>query len=322
MNARIDPVWAEQLGEHLVKRQYSEPRWSGKRGSAVATERVTLYGVPLVVGRVVGLGRVDPELARDLFIRHALVEGDWHTEHAFLRDNAALVERLGELEARTRRRDIVVDDSTLIAFYDKRIPADVVSGRHFDTWWKKARRQTPDLLTFTEELLLRESAGSIADEDHPTTWTQGENVLPVTYQFEPGSAQDGVTVHIPVERLNQVTPEGFDWQVPGFREELVTALIRSLPKGIRRNLVPAPDHARAVLPELDPTSGPLLVALATVLRRRAGVAVTPADFEVERVPPHLQVTFSVDGPDGRARRHAARTSRPSATPRRRSCVAR
>ncbi|TQM58464.1 ATP-dependent RNA helicase HrpA [Humibacillus xanthopallidus] len=298
VNARIDPVWAEQLGEHLVKRQYSEPRWSGKRGSAVATERVTLYGVPLVVGRVVGLGRIDPELARDLFIRHALVEGDWHTEHAFLRDNAALVERLGELEARTRRRDIVVDDSTLIAFYDKRIPADVVSGRHFDTWWKKARRQTPELLTFTEELLLRESTGSIADEDHPTTWTQGENVLPVTYQFEPGSAQDGVTVHIPVDRLNQVTPEGFDWQVPGFREELVTALIRSLPKGIRRNLVPAPDHARAVLPELDPTSGPLLPALAAVLQRKAGAPVSPADFEVERVPPHLLVTFSVDGPNG------------------------
>jgi ATP-dependent helicase HrpA len=299
MNARIDPVWAEQLGEHLVKRQYSEPRWSGRRGSAVATERVTLYGVPLVVGRVVGLGRVDPELARDLFIRHALVEGDWQTEHAFLRANAALVERLGELEARTRRRDIVVDDSTLVAFYDKRIPAEVVSGRHFDTWWKKARRQTPDLLTFTEELLLRESAGSLADEDHPTTWTQGENVLPVTYQFEPGSEQDGVTVHVPVDKLNQVTADGFDWQVPGFREELVTALIRSLPKGIRRHLVPAPDHARAVLPELDPASGPLLPALATALRRRAGVAVAPADFEVERVPRHLVVTFQVDGPDGR-----------------------
>ncbi|MER7074078.1 ATP-dependent RNA helicase HrpA [Terrabacter sp. NPDC000476] len=300
VNARIDPVWAEQLGDHLVKRQYSEPRWSGKRGSAVATERVTLYGVPLVVGRVVGLGKVDPELARDLFVRHALVEGDWQTEHAFRTENAALVERLSELEARTRRRDIVVDDSTLIAFYDKRIPADVVSGRHFDSWWKKARRQTPDLLTFTEELLLRESAGSIADEDHPTTWTQGENVLDVTYQFEPGSAQDGVTVHIPVERLNQVTPDGFDWQVPGFREELVTALIRSLPKGIRRLLVPAPDHARAVLPELDPRSGPLLPELATVLRRRAGTAVTAADFDVERVPPHLAITFSVDGLDGRA----------------------
>ncbi|MGW5239005.1 ATP-dependent RNA helicase HrpA [Monashia sp. NPDC004114] len=299
VNARIEPEWAEQLGAHLVKRQYSEPRWSARRGSAVATERVTLYGVPLVVGRVVGLGRVDAELARDLFIRNALVEGDWHTEHRFLRDNAALVERLGELEARTRRRDIVVDDSALVAFYDKRVPAEVVSGRHFDTWWKKARREQPDLLTFTEELLLRDTAGSIADADHPTTWTQGENVLPVTYQFEPGAELDGVTVHIPVDRLNQVTSDGFDWQVPGFREELVTALIRSLPKGIRRNIVPAPDHARAVLPDLDPGSGPLLPALAIALRRRAGVAVAADDFDWARVPSHLTVTFSVDGPDGR-----------------------
>ena len=300
VNARIEPEWAEQLGAHLVKRQYSEPRWSARRGSAVATERVTLYGVPLVVGRTVGLGRIDAELARDLFIRHALVEGDWHTEHRFLRDNAALVERLGELEARTRRRDIVVDDSALIAFYDKRIPAEVVSGRHFDTWWKRARRESPDLLTFTEELLLRDTAGSIADEDHPTIWTQGENVLAVTYQFEPGAELDGVTVHIPVDRLNQVTSEGFDWQVPGFREELVTSLIRSLPKGVRRHLVPAPDHARAVLPELDPASGPLLPALATALRRRAGVAVSAEDFDEARVPRHLAITFSVERRDGTA----------------------
>jgi ATP-dependent helicase HrpA len=297
--ARIEPEWAEELGAHLVKRQYSEPRWSARRGSAVATERVTLYGVPLVVGRVVGLGRIDPTLARELFIRHALVEADWATQHTFFHDNAALVERMGELEARTRRRDIVVDDATLFAFYDRRLPAEVVSGRHFDAWWKKVRRQTPDLLTFTEDLLLRDTAGSLATEDYPMTWRQGDNVLDVTYQFEPGAAADGVTVHVPVDRLNQVTADGFDWQVPGFREELVTALIRSLPKGIRRLIVPAPDHARAVLPELDPAAGPLLGALAVALRRRAGVAVAPADFDLERVPDHLRVTFSVDGPDGK-----------------------
>ncbi len=298
VNARIDPEWAERLGAHLVKRQYSEPRWSGKRGSAVATERVTLYGVPIVVGRVVGLGTIDAELARDLFIRHALVEGDWRTEHAFFRANAELVTQLGELEARTRRRDIVVDDSTLVAFYDKRIPADVVSGRHFDSWWKKARRETPDLLTFTEDLLLRDAAGSLADDDHPTSWTQGDNVLSVTYQFEPGSAADGVTVHVPVDRLNQVTAGGFEWQVPGFREELVTALIRSLPKGVRRLIVPAPDHARAVLPELDPTAGPLGPALAAALQRRAGAPIRSEDFDWDRVPGHLRITFSVDAPDG------------------------
>ncbi|RKT77154.1 ATP-dependent helicase HrpA [Terracoccus luteus] len=299
INARIDPVWAEQLGAHLVKRQYSEPRWSGRRGSAVATERVTLFGVPLVVGRLVGLGGIDPELARDLFIRHALVEGDWHTEHAFLRANAELVERLGELEARTRRRDLVVDDNTLVSFYDKRIPAEVVSGRHFDSWWKSVRRRTPDLLTFTEDLLLRDAAGELATADHPTTWRQGELELPVTYRFEPGAPDDGVTVHIPVDRLNQVTPAGFEWQVPGFREELVTGLIRSLPKGLRRHLVPAPDVARRVLPLLDPASGPLAPALATALTRHGGVPVAAHDVDWERVPGHLRVTFSVDGPDGR-----------------------
>ncbi|HET6667632.1 MAG TPA: ATP-dependent RNA helicase HrpA, partial [Intrasporangium sp.] len=298
INARIDPAWAEELGAHLVKRQYSEPRWSGRRGSAVATERVTLFGVPLVVGRTVGLGTVDPELARDLFIRHALVEGDWHTEHAFLRENAALLERIGDLEARTRRRDLVVDDTVLVAFYDKQIPADVVSGRHFDAWWKKARRQTPDLLSFTEDLLLRDSAGALGVEEYPTTWRQGDLDLDVTYQFDPGSDFDGATVHIPVDRLNQVTADGFDWQVPGLREELVTALIRSLPKALRRHLVPAPDHARAVLPELDPADGPLASALARALRRRAGVAVEPDDVDWSRVPSHLRVMFSVDSPTG------------------------
>ncbi len=298
MNARVDPTWAETLGAHLVKRQYSEPRWSGRRGSAVATERVTLYGVPLVVGRIVGLGSVDAELARDLFIRHALVEGDWHTEHAFFRENAALVERLGELEARTRRRDLVVDDFTLVSFYDQRIPPEVVSARHFDTWWKKARRQTPDLLTFSEEMLLRDAAGGLVDE-HPTTWRQGENDLAVSYRFEPGSPADGATVHIPVDRLNQVSPDGFDWQVPGFREELVTALIRSLPKGVRRDFVPAPDFARRVLPLLDPAHGTLVQALAVALRRQAGVPMSPELFDWSRVPDHLRVTFSVDDAAGR-----------------------
>ncbi|GAA6527081.1 ATP-dependent RNA helicase HrpA [Intrasporangium sp. DVR] len=298
INARIDPVWAEQLGEHLVKRQYSEPRWSGRRGAAVATERVTLYGVPLVVGRTVALAKVDPELARDLFIRHALVEGDWQSQHGFLRDNAALLERIGDLEARARRRDLSVDDSVLVAFYDKRIPSDIVSGRHFDAWWKKARRATPDLLTFTEELLLRDGSVGLGVDDYPTRWSQGDLTLDVTYRFDPGSDLDGATVHIPVDRLNQVTPDGFDWQVPGFREELVTALIRTLPKATRRHLVPAPDHARAVLGDLDPAAGRLVDALAAALRRRAGVALGPADFDWDRVPSHLRITFSVDSPRG------------------------
>ena len=302
--ARIDPEWAEELGAHLVKRQYSEPRWSSRQGSAVATERVTLYGVPLVVGRTVGLTRVDPTLARELFIRHALVEGDWTTQHRFFHDNRRLLERLEELEARTRRRDILVGDEVLRTFYDERLPAEVVSARHFDTWWKRARRATPDLLTFTEDLLVRDEAGDIGADAFPTTWHQGDLALPLTYHFEPGSAADGVTVHVGTEVLNRLSADGFDWQVPGLREELVTALIRTLPKTTRRLLVPAPEHAAAtvrVLADrgLGPADGPLVDVLARVLRETHGVVIRPEDWDADRLPDHLRVTFSVEDRPGR-----------------------
>ncbi len=303
--ARLDPVWAEQAGAHLVKRQYSEPRWSARRGSAVATERVTLYGIPLVVGRTVALGAVDRELARELFIRHALVEGDWTTRHAFFHANRALLERLSEWEARARRRDIVVDDEVLVAFYDERIPAGVVSARHFDTWWKKASRRTPDLLTFTEDLLVRDSADAVDPHAFPSTWRQGDLELAVTYQFEPGAAADGVTVHVPLSVLNRVQDTAFDWQVPGLREELVAALLRTLPKPIRRLLVPVPEHAAAtvrVMSErgIGPAEGPLTEVLARLLRETHGVSIAASDWDVDRLPAHLRMTFVAERSDGGA----------------------
>jgi ATP-dependent helicase HrpA len=299
-NARIDPVWAERAAPHLVKRTYSEPRWSRRQGAALATERVTLYGVPLVAARTVNYARINPEESRDLFIRHALVEGDWDTHHEFFRANTALLQRLSELEERARRRDIVVDEEDLVAFYDARVPAEVVSQRHFDSWWKTARRETPELLTFTEDLLTRDSADEVSASDYPRVWHQGGLELPVTYQFEPGSAADGVTVHIPVQVLNQVTPEGFDWQVPGLRADLATALVRALPKGVRRNFVPAPDHAAAALRDAHPGGGRSLTdELGRVLHARTGVRVDPADWNLAAVPDHLRVTFSVE--DGRGR---------------------
>lgn len=297
-NAVIDPAWAEALAHHLVKRSYSEPRWSRSRGSAVADERVTLYGIPLVAGRTVPLGRVDPETARDLFIRTALVEGDWDTRHEFFHANRRLVRELGQLEARARRRDILVDDETLVAFYDERIPADVVSGTHFDTWWKTERRRDPGLLTFTEELLVSDSASAVSQTDFPTSWTQGELTFGLTYQFEPGADADGVTVHLPVEVLNQVAEDGFDWLVPGMHEELVTALVKALPKDLRRNFVPAPDHARAALRGMQDSGTvgalPVREALAQELTRRGLVRVHASDFEVDRVPDHLRMTFRVE----------------------------
>ncbi|WP_240759960.1 ATP-dependent RNA helicase HrpA, partial [Phytoactinopolyspora endophytica] len=229
MNARIDPEWAETLAGHLVKRSYSEPHWSKKSGAVMAHEKVTLYGVPIVASRRVLYSKVDPELCRELFIRHALVEGDWETRHRFFHHNRELLEDVEDLEHRARRRDILVDDETLFDFYDQRLPADVVSARHFDAWWKKARHSDPELLTFSTDLLINDAAGGVQPDHYPDAWRHGEHELPLTYQFEPGSRADGVTVDVPLPVLNQVDPRGFDWQVPGMREELVIALIKSLP---------------------------------------------------------------------------------------------
>ena len=294
--ARIQPEVVERIAGDLVQRTYSEPHWDAKRGEVMAYERVTLYGLPLVARRRVGYAGVEPAVARELFIRHALVEGDWQTRHHFFRDNARLRAELGELEERARRRDLLVGDDDVYALYDARIPAEVVSARHFDGWWKKQRHQTPELLTFTRDDLLR--AQEAIDGDRPDTWRTGDVALPLTYRFEPGAADDGVTVHVPVDVLARLGGDEFAWQVPALREELVTALIRSLPKDLRRNFVPAPDTARAVLAGIDPAGEPLLEALQRELRRRTGVLVPIDAFDLDKLPPHLRVTFAVESRDG------------------------
>ncbi|TWF76829.1 ATP-dependent helicase HrpA [Pseudonocardia hierapolitana] len=291
--ARIQPEWLEPLAEHLVKRTYSEPHWSRKRAAVVATERVTLYGIPIVVGRKVDFGRIDPETSRELFIRHALVEGDWDTRHRFFHANRELLEDVEELEHRARRRDLVVDEETLVAFYEERIPAHVVSGRHFDSWWKKESRRTPDLLDFTEEMLRTAQAAGVDRSAYPDHVEAGGLTLPLSYAFEPGARSDGVTVDVPVAALHQIDPTPFTWQVPGLREELVTALIRTLPKQLRRLYSPAPDHARAVLARLQAGREPLLDGLERELGRMRGVEIPREAWELERLPQHLTVTFRV-----------------------------
>jgi ATP-dependent helicase HrpA len=299
---RIEPEWVEPLAAHLLKRSYSEPHWSSKQGAVMAKEKVTLYGVPIVASRPVTYGRIDPELSRALFIRHALVQGEWRTHHAFFHANRELLDEIEELEHRARRRDILVDDETLFDFYDERLPADVVSARHFDRWWKNARRTEPDLLDFERAMLVRGDASSVSDDDFPDFWATGDVQLPLSYQFEPGGAADGVSVHIPLPVLNRVTPQGFDWQVPGLRLELVTALLRSLPKSLRRSFVPAPDHARALVDVLsrhdNPMTEQLTDAMARELRTRTGVVVPTDAWDLERVPDHLRVTFVVEDEQG------------------------
>ncbi|MFJ3584318.1 ATP-dependent RNA helicase HrpA [Streptomyces sp. NPDC090127] len=293
VNAKIEPEWIEPLAQHLIKKTYSEPHWEKDQAAVMAIEKVTLYGVPIVTDRKVNYGRIDPEASRDLFIRNALVEGDWRTHHKFFADNRKLLTEVEELEHRARRRDILVDDETLFDFYDKRVPEHVVSGAHFDSWWKHKRHEEPEFLDFEREMLINEKAAGVTKADYPDTWRQGPLKFRVTYQFEPGADADGVTVHIPLQVLNQVTDEGFDWQIPGLREEIVTELIRSLPKPIRRNYVPAPNFAARFLDSAVPLQEPLTVTLARELHRMVGVPVSPDDFDLSRIADHLKITFRI-----------------------------
>ncbi|MEU1608095.1 DUF3418 domain-containing protein, partial [Micromonospora matsumotoense] len=284
VNAKVEPEWIEPLAQHLLKRTYSEPHWEKDQAAVMAYERVTLYGVPIVAQRKINFGRIDAETSRDLFIRNALVEGDWRTHHQFFHDNRKLLGEVEELEHRARRRDILVDDETLFDFYDQRIPEHVVSGAHFDSWWKHKRRDEPDALDFERSMLINEKAGAVTKDDYPDSWRQGKLKFKVTYQFEPGADADGVTVHVPLQVLNQVTSEGFDWQIPGLREEVVTELIRSLPKPIRRHYVPAPNYAGKFLDRAVPLQEPLPATLARELQRMVGVPVSADDFDLSRIP--------------------------------------
>ncbi|MCG7426914.1 ATP-dependent RNA helicase HrpA [Helcobacillus sp. ACRRO] len=311
--ARIRPEWIEELGAHVVKRSYSEPHWSTKRAAAMAYEKVTLYGVPIIAQRAVNLGRIDREQARDTFIQQALIEGRWTTRHHFFRDNNRLIEDLQELEAKTRRRDIIAGDETLFRFYDERLPQNIVSGRHFDSWWKKQRHKTPDLLHFTRDLLLADDAEPAA-QGFPDTWVQGDITLHLTYNFDPTTQRDakqkqrdGVTATVPLAVLGRLEDTGFDWLVPGMREELIIELIRSLPKPLRRHLIPAPDKAKAVAQTLaddDPNTGEKFVeAVADELVALPGVPddleLYGPEFQTDRLSEHLRMHFRVVDEKGR-----------------------
>jgi ATP-dependent helicase HrpA len=319
MNAAVDPAWAEPLAGDLCKRSFSEPHWEKKQGSVVAYERVTLYGVPIIPRRRIQFSRVDPAYARDLFIRHALVEGEWDIDRldqrisAFDRANTKLRTELAELEERTRRRDILFDDEAVFEFYHQRIPADVCSTRTFETWWRAARTKTPDLLIMTAAALVPDDAPEIDESVFPPTWQQGDQRYALSYRFEPGAEDDGVTVRVPLALLARLDSAGFDWQVRGLRADLVTALIKSLPKSIRRNVVPAADWAARLLTELPEEPGvvstvstgsavsetPFTETLAALIQKLTHVPVAQADFELGRLPAHLRMTFSVVDERGR-----------------------
>lgn len=293
--AKIQPEWVEPLAEHLMKRSYSEPHWEKKPAAVSAFEKVTLYGIPVVAKRKVNYGTIDAQISREIFIRSALVEGDWETKHKFYHQNRKLLREVEELEHKSRRRDILIDDDALFEFYDQRIEHTVVSGRHFDSWWKKACRENKDLLNFEREMLFRGDASHVTDLDYPNFWHQDslKLKLKLSYQFEPGDDSDGVTVHVPLPILNQVEPDGFDWQIPGLRHELIVALIKSLPKPVRRNFVPAPNYADAFLARAEAMAMPLLDSLEKELKRISGVTVLREDWNLDQIPDHLKITYRV-----------------------------
>ncbi|RLK48923.1 ATP-dependent RNA helicase HrpA [Microbacterium telephonicum] len=311
--AVIDPAWAEDLAGDLAHRSLSDPHWSKDAGAAVAAEKVTLFGVEIVPRRRVQLARIDQPLARELFVRHALVDGEWNVHHldkrltAFERRNLDLRRRLERVEERERRRDILVGDQAVFDFYDARLPRDVFDVRSFEAWWRGASQRTPKLLDMTEADLV--DASSRSDErDFPARWQQGDQVLSLAYRFEPGADDDGVSVVVPLVLLAQLRPDGFDWQVPGMRDELIAALLRALPKAIRRHVVPAADWAAKLGAELaghgpESTDGlpaqSLRAALAARIQRVANQPVREADFDLERVPGHLTVSFRAVDQRGR-----------------------
>jgi ATP-dependent helicase HrpA len=266
----------------------------------VATERVTLYGIPLVTGRTVDYGRIDPALSRELFLRGALVEGEWSTRHRFWHANRAALQAAEEVEERSRRRGLVLDDEGLFAFYDARVPADITSVRHFDAWWKKAARTTPELLTLKPEEIYT-AADEVPDEaEFPLRWSGGPDVtLDLSYAFQPGTAADGVTVDVPLAVLPELEPAEVPGAAPGHRAELIAALLRSPAKAIRRQLGPAPNLVPSVLaaPELQENS--LLDGVATAVTRLSGVRVTAADWDLSRVPLHLLPRYRVIDEAGR-----------------------
>ncbi|WP_392564085.1 ATP-dependent RNA helicase HrpA [Orbus wheelerorum] len=293
--AKIEPEWIEPLATHLSNKHYSEPRWSKKQGTTIANEKVTLFGLPIVNCRVVNYNHIDPKLSRELFIKHALIEGDFDAKYDFLLKNHKLVDEVLELEHKSRRQDILVDDALLYEFYDSKIPLTVTSATEFATWFKQQQLTDSNCLLLTKAMLINPNADKVTKNDYPDYWLYNEQIkLKLTYQFDIGGVCDGVTVNIPLSILNQINNECvFQWQVNGFRQELVIALIKSLPKSLRRHLVPAPNYATAFLERTELYKKDLFTSLEYEFKKMTGVNINRDDWQLDQVPDHLKMSFNI-----------------------------
>lgn len=334
--AAIDPIYAESCGGHLIKNAYHEPHWSKKNGAVMAYLTRSIYGLPIVQKRLVQYQDIDPKLCRELMIRDGFVEGNIQCNHRFFNHNISLIDDVEYLEDKVRRRDLLVDSSTLEQFYDERIPEDICNMRDFDKWWKAKSKEDPNYLDFSYELIAKSDIMAIEDKLYPEFWHQGPLRYKLSYVFDIGSERDGVTVHIPITVLNQVRAEEFLWQIDGLRQELFATLIRSLPKRLRRNLIPAPEYAKALDDSLkvytksinqsedsssESLSGQssnkaqgkgntkckgqgngldnLFMVVSRELTRMGGEIISPEDFDKSLIPDYLFVNFSIEGVDGK-----------------------
>ncbi len=295
--ARIEPEWLEKVGAHLVKRTYADPWWDPERGSAVSTEAVTLYGLPLVGNRRLNWGRIDPVDARARLLLHGLVRNEWDAHDDFAERNADAVAEVVELENRHRRHDLLVDEAARLAFFDARVNLDITTRRQFDKWWNRTRRDEPHRLDFRRSDLIRPEAADLDDSGFPEVWHHGDIELNLSYAFDTGSAEDGTLVDVPVGVLHRLDPAVFEWNVPALRHELVVNLLRTLPRPLRKELVPIPITVQELFDELDPTAGGLVDELVRVLATKRGLAVRADDFDWQRVPHHLRPWFRAHDDD-------------------------
>ena len=297
--AAIEPAWIERVGAHLLKTQLLEPHWEKKAAEVVALERATLYGLVIYSHRRVNFGRVDAAAAREIFIREALVHGEWETRLPFLAHNASLIRQVEELEHKARRQDVLIDDELIFAFYDQQVPADVVSGASFERWYRNEVKRQPDLLKLTRDELMRHEAAGITTAAFPKTIRLGGIDCAASYLHEPGDAKDGLTVTVPIYALNQVSEERCEWLVPGMLPAKVLALVKSLHQRPRSRLVPLPDYADEFCANTAFAQGSLLDALLKAVRERTQLAVQRNDFKQETLAPHLWMNFRVVDEHGR-----------------------
>lgn len=299
MVAAIQPEWIEPLAGHVVKRKYFEPHWEQKRAQVMGYEKVTLYGLDVVPGRRIPYAKVDPVESRNLFIRRALVEGDYRSKAPFIARNRQMLDTVENLEKKTRRRDLLVDDEVLFAFYDERLPGDIVSGRHFESWWKNLSAEELRNLELTEEDVLQRPLDAGAAELYPD-YLEWEGVkYPLSYEFEPTSERDGVTMQVPLMALKQIPSRRLEWLVPGLLREKCIALVKGLPKALRRNFVPVPDFVDAALANMQPSNAPLTQQLGDELRRMTGVRIDPEAWSEAELPGHLRMNLRIMGDNGK-----------------------